>query len=185
MTQGGLYSAWRDRILPLCGTCPYRNTCPDFQEGEHCPQMARTMDQVYDTVTRAGHITDLSEALVREYAYSVAMLERIDSQIAAEGMLYPDPNAPGRSRASGLMDLRMRVAGRVDKGAAELGLTPSSQARAGMKAMGDEMNKLASAIDRLNESRRQGPRVVETQASLALEAEWDDDDGDDDGTDGA
>lgn len=162
MTRGGLYVAWRDRVLPACTRCPQREECHDCDLGERCPQMARAMDAIYDDVMEAGHITILSEPLVREYAYCVAMLERVDIQIAAEGMFQRDMKQPSGSKPSGLMDLRMRVAGRVDRGAAELGLTPSSQARAGMKAVGDGMSDLAEALRGLNERRGQeaGPRVV-------------------------
>jgi hypothetical protein len=194
MTRGGIYSAWRQRVLPLCSRCPLRSDtpgCDDYQADARCPQMARTMDAVYEQVCAAGHITDLSETLVREYAYRIAMLERIDTQIAQEGgLLYTDPDAPWRTKASGLLDLRNRVAGRVDDMAKELGLTPSSQARAGMKAVGDGMSALADALQAVNQRRSQvvGARVEEVQAALpgVVDGEFEaGGDGDDNGSDGA
>ncbi len=99
----------------------------------------------------AAHTVPLDQIAAEEIAALIAIVESVDADLAQRGLL----NRSGQPRT--LLDLRIRLSGRLERWLREFGATPASRV--------DWVGKLSNTDDLLSTLRRELARSAESHAA--------------------
>jgi hypothetical protein len=134
------------------------------RSGVYSPRtLAPRAREISDALMAAPHTVPLDAIAADEIGCIVALLEAIDAELIARGLT----NAKGEARP--LLDLRIRMSGRLERWLREFGATPASRAEwAERIARGESMVALVrDQLDKGRELRQRATRRgdLETPAS--------------------
>jgi hypothetical protein len=113
-----------------------------IRHGVYSSQTSPRVKEIEDALMLAPHVVPLDRVAAREIASLLVMAEAIDADIERRGLLN---KKTGEVRT--LVDLRIRLSGRIERWLREFGLTPASRV--------DWVGVLTSSEDLVSALRRE------------------------------
>jgi len=123
---------WMNRALaPSCNHCADRERCEAYAEGGTCRLAEEQQAELIERIMALPQIRPEHEALVRAYVRDAVLVEILARYIGATSPLLPGADRGYLELQPALNDYGKAVS-RMQKLAAELGLTPAARARLGL-----------------------------------------------------